>query len=78
MNNIDTITAQSVADRMKRHFNNCEFPEIGVVLGSGLASINNMAARITRNKNDHADVVDMANRMTAKFSDWVKQIILNI
>lgn len=44
----------------------------------GIASITNMATGITQNRHDHANVVDMANQMTGKFSNWVKQIILNI
>lgn len=46
MNNIDTITAQSIVNQIKRHFNNCEFPEIGLVLGSGLGGFTQVAKTI--------------------------------
>jgi purine-nucleoside phosphorylase len=44
----------------------------------GVSSITNMATGISISKHDHAEVVEVANRITRAFSHWVKEIIAAI
>lgn len=44
----------------------------------GIATITNMATGVAKVKHEHSEVVKVANRISAQFSAWVKQIIQEI